>query len=88
MLLDEARSRISQYATAAWIAHSPLLVVGMEDGLRKLAAMEALAAKQVRNYHSIHPLCALTAPFRVLQCASMTQALMTQRCRRRQRDLL
>lgn len=38
--VDEARVRLNQYATVAWIDHSPLFVTEMEDALRAVAAME------------------------------------------------
>ena len=44
-LVSEARTHIGQYATVGWIDHSPMLVEGMENALRTVAAMEALTAR-------------------------------------------
>lgn len=37
-LLEDVRSRLSKYATVAWIEHSPFVVAGMEEMLRKTAS--------------------------------------------------
>lgn len=37
-LLDDVRGRLLQYATVAWIEHSPRVVAGMEETLRQIAS--------------------------------------------------
>ena len=43
-LVGEVRARIGKYAMVWWIDHSFILIEGMEDALRTVAAMEALTA--------------------------------------------
>ena len=43
MLLKDVRGRLLQYATEAWIEHSPRVVAGMEERLRQRASTATLA---------------------------------------------
>lgn len=56
VLLEDVRSRLSKFATVEWIDHSPRVVAGMEETLRKTAFDQKLISEFVRRIEEGRPM--------------------------------